>query len=179
MRFAITSIGLGACCHSQGFLEQAEGHYQRVLEYRQEYDGSDSPATLDAINKLALVFKDQGRIDEAESLCSIAFRDCTRLLGEEHPITQVSSTSKFRAVVTIPITSVMSCRLDYHPITQIMLVFDCSSLVAYATLSSKLHRYIRLPAIRLCRLGCHPITQVRLPSNYICKVSYVTLSRRL
>ena len=82
--------GLGASCHAQMMLEAAETHYQRVLEYRQENDGPDSPVTLNAINKLSMVYKDQGRLEDADSLCSFAFTECCKLLGEDNPITQES-----------------------------------------------------------------------------------------
>ncbi len=49
--------------------------------------GEDHPDTLASLNNLALLYKKQGRYEEAEPLHIQALEKCRAVLGEDHPDT--------------------------------------------------------------------------------------------
>ena len=49
--------------------------------------GKEHPSTLDSMSRLAVVYRDQGRYDEAEPLYTKTLEIRRRVLGEGHPDT--------------------------------------------------------------------------------------------
>jgi hypothetical protein len=58
-----------------------------VLEKRKQVLGEENPETLDAMNNLALIYTDLGRLKEAEDYQLLILEKRNNLLGEKHPHT--------------------------------------------------------------------------------------------
>lgn len=58
----------GRLCKLYGRLEQAERLTRRALEVKQYVMGDDHPDTLTALDNLALILKEQGRLADSEPL---------------------------------------------------------------------------------------------------------------
>ncbi|CAG2008871.1 unnamed protein product [Fusarium graminearum] len=60
---------------------------KEVLEKRQRILGDEHPATIMAMNNLAITLGDQGKLDEAASMEKEVLEKRQRILGDEHPDT--------------------------------------------------------------------------------------------
>ncbi|WP_428939958.1 tetratricopeptide repeat protein [Fontivita pretiosa] len=59
---------IGQSFHGLGIFADADSHMQQVLRLRRMHLGEDDPATRAALNNLAVLRDDQGRLDESEQL---------------------------------------------------------------------------------------------------------------
>ncbi len=66
---------------------KAETELLAVLADRERKLGKDNPLTLATMNALGLIYKHQGRYQEAEALYTRALESSERALGNEHPLT--------------------------------------------------------------------------------------------
>jgi serine/threonine protein kinase/Flp pilus assembly protein TadD len=66
---------------------EAESWYKRVWDGRRATLGEDHPRTLESATSLALVYQEQGRLDEAEALYDRILATHRAKLGDEHPLT--------------------------------------------------------------------------------------------
>ena len=66
-----------------GLYKQAEGHLKRAFDIRREILGLENKDTLDVMNNLGILCKDQGRYAEAEEMYNSCFKIGLKLLGEE------------------------------------------------------------------------------------------------
>ena len=66
---------------------KAETELLAVLADRERKLGKDNPLTLATMNALGLIYKHQGRYQEAEALYTRALEASERALGNEHPLT--------------------------------------------------------------------------------------------
>jgi tetratricopeptide (TPR) repeat protein len=66
---------------------KAETELLAVLADRERKLGKDNPLTLATMNALGLIYKHQGRYQEAEALYTRALESSQRALGNEHPLT--------------------------------------------------------------------------------------------
>ena len=62
----------------------------RALEGRESTLGKDHPDTLTSVNNLALLYKAQGRREQAEPLYLRALAGMESMLGKDHPKTPIS-----------------------------------------------------------------------------------------
>ncbi|WP_343327452.1 tetratricopeptide repeat protein, partial [Geitlerinema sp. PCC 9228] len=63
----------------------AEPLYRQALEMRKRLLGEQHPDVATSLSSLAILYKDQGRYEEAEPLYRQALEMRKRLLGEQHP----------------------------------------------------------------------------------------------
>jgi len=70
-----------------GLYPQAEEHLPVAVEIRKRILGGEHPSSLGPMQNLALLYKDQGRYDEAEPLNLEMLEIRRRVLGDEHPDT--------------------------------------------------------------------------------------------
>ncbi|KAH7402447.1 hypothetical protein BKA66DRAFT_448776 [Pyrenochaeta sp. MPI-SDFR-AT-0127] len=75
------------CLHSDGRYDEAGPWFMVVMAKRKEALGEEHPDTMASMNILALTFKDQGHLTEAEELYRRLVPLSKRALGEEHPAT--------------------------------------------------------------------------------------------
>ncbi len=59
----------------------------KVLADRKRSLGEEHPTTITTANALAVMYKVQGRYDEAEALYLNSLAACQRTLGDRHPLT--------------------------------------------------------------------------------------------
>ena len=81
---------LGNSYRILGEQKKAFPHLERALALQRELLGDDHPATLNLIHDLGYLLKQQGKLDEAESLLREAMEGRRRQLGDEHPVTLLS-----------------------------------------------------------------------------------------
>ena len=62
----------------------------RVMTTRKRILGEEHPDTLISMDNLASIYRDQGRLKEAENLEVQVMEVRKRVLGEDHPDTQTS-----------------------------------------------------------------------------------------
>ena len=48
------------------------------------------PTTLSVLNRVAFVLRDMGNLKEAEAICVGSLDTCVKVLGNDHPTTQMS-----------------------------------------------------------------------------------------
>ena len=85
-----TLAGLGKACEARGLLKEAEVCYNRIYLFHFHNNGPEAEVTLQSGNQLSSINKDQAYYNLADQLCSQILTDSTRLLGEQHAITQQS-----------------------------------------------------------------------------------------
>ncbi|MBX3362217.1 MAG: tetratricopeptide repeat protein [Phycisphaeraceae bacterium] len=68
----------------QGKLVEAEPYYREMLEKRRRVLGEENPATLSAINDMAVLLRSQGRLEEAIQFLREAVEKRRRVHGEVH-----------------------------------------------------------------------------------------------
>lgn len=78
---------LGATYRGLGHFQEAIPLLERVLEYHRTADGSQHPATLEAMRDLAVAYHDATRHRDALNLCQQIVDTRQRLNGPEHPLT--------------------------------------------------------------------------------------------
>ncbi|KAK4097173.1 hypothetical protein N658DRAFT_561942 [Parathielavia hyrcaniae] len=61
--------------------------YQRALEGKEKALGRDHTSTLDTVNNLGVLYADQGRLAEAESMYQRALEGKEKALGRDHTST--------------------------------------------------------------------------------------------
>ena len=86
-------------CHVLLFKElmaSAIDQLRRALEGRERQLGANHPGTLAAVNNLALLLQDQGKLAEAEPLFRRALKGCEQQLGAQHPGTLTSVNNMAR-----------------------------------------------------------------------------------
>ena len=72
---------------SIGLHPEAERHLPVAFELRKHALGDEHPDTLSAMGMLAILYRDQGRLDDAETLQLQILEIMKRVLGEEHSST--------------------------------------------------------------------------------------------
>lgn len=87
----------GDLAELSGDLVRAESISRRVVEGRRSALGSSDPETLIAVNDLANVLMEQGRVDEAQQLYDETLRVRRESLGPDHPDT-ISSINNLAEV---------------------------------------------------------------------------------
>ncbi|KAH0537938.1 hypothetical protein FGG08_005388 [Glutinoglossum americanum] len=78
-------IGVASYFKSRGRYSEAERLCSWALEVRERVLGPDHPATLGAVNNLAVSYIELGRYGDAERLSSRALEGSERVLGPGHP----------------------------------------------------------------------------------------------
>jgi tetratricopeptide (TPR) repeat protein len=73
-----------------GIYPEAQKQLQRAMDLRLRLLGENHPDTIDAIDDLAWLYRNEGKYAQAEPLASKVLESRRRLLGEEHPDTIVS-----------------------------------------------------------------------------------------
>jgi len=76
---------VGNAYRSLGEYEVAEPLLERALEDRRQVLGEEHPDTLRSFNDLATLFRNQGRYDESEELCTLALAS-GEALEADHPV---------------------------------------------------------------------------------------------
>jgi len=61
--------------------------YRRALEIYEKSLGADHPYVAQSLNNLALLYKSQGKYDQAEPMYRRALEIFKKALGEHHPST--------------------------------------------------------------------------------------------
>jgi tetratricopeptide (TPR) repeat protein len=65
-------------------LDEAEKMFQRALQGREKILGLDHTQTLDTVNCIGTVYKDQGRLNESMEMLQRALKGKERILGPDH-----------------------------------------------------------------------------------------------
>lgn len=85
-----TLEGLGIVCHVQELLKDSEYYFRRILEYYQVHELLGSALTLGIANRLAIIYKEQNRLSDADKICSKLYKESQGVLDEAHPAMQQS-----------------------------------------------------------------------------------------
>jgi tetratricopeptide (TPR) repeat protein len=59
--------------------------YQRALQGREKALGRDHTSTLETVNNLGVLYKDQGKVDKAEQMYERALEGYEKRFGFDHP----------------------------------------------------------------------------------------------
>ncbi len=78
---------IGDAYRQLGLYPQAQREFERVLDLRRRILGVEHPATLVTLRYLAVLYKDEGRLKDAEKVNGEALQAQRRVLGAEHPDT--------------------------------------------------------------------------------------------
>jgi tetratricopeptide (TPR) repeat protein len=61
--------------------------YERALKGKEKAWGPEHTSTLDTVNNLGIIYKDQGKFKEAEEMYNRALKGYEKALGPNHPST--------------------------------------------------------------------------------------------
>jgi tRNA A-37 threonylcarbamoyl transferase component Bud32 len=78
-------LAVGETYRLLGLYERGRPHLEQALALRRQRLGPDHPFTLDAVDKWALLLRDQGKLAEAEPLFRQNLKARRRVLGPDHP----------------------------------------------------------------------------------------------
>jgi serine/threonine protein kinase len=84
---------IGKTYFAIGDLTTAQPQLEQSLENSRQTLGTDHPDTLTAMDDLAMLYYEQGRYKEAETLCTAALEGRRRVLGGEHRDTLLSMSN--------------------------------------------------------------------------------------
>jgi Tetratricopeptide repeat len=70
-------------------MAEAEAMYMRALQGKEKMWGPEHTSTLDTVNNLGVLYRDQGKTAEAEAMYVRALQGYQKALGTDHPRTQV------------------------------------------------------------------------------------------
>ncbi len=84
---------IGETYSALGLYAPAEVHLRRALALRQERLGDDAPETLDSLDDLAVLLRDQGRYGDALPVAEQTLAARTRVLGSSHQDTLASANT--------------------------------------------------------------------------------------
>jgi serine/threonine protein kinase len=84
---AAISTMMGRTYMKLGLYPEAERHFQVARTLHARWIGSDAPETLCSMHNLALVLRQQGKLEEARQLNEELLGQRRKVLGEDHPAT--------------------------------------------------------------------------------------------
>ncbi|MCZ6689822.1 MAG: tetratricopeptide repeat protein [Planctomycetota bacterium] len=98
---AVLRDTIGVTYRSLGLYDAAEPHFRSALDIVRRVLGEDDPETLNALNNLAVLEEDRGRLQDGEKLYRQVLEARRRLQGEDHRDTLTAMNNLALTLVTL------------------------------------------------------------------------------